>query len=48
MKLQKRCGSVAGPNCGLAFAWPLGDAEQQTDHQGPPQQSAKLFAQLGR
>ena len=48
MKLQKRARGFAGPGHHFTFARPLGDAQQQTDHQSPPQQPAKLLGQIGR
>ena len=47
MKLQKRGSRFAGPDQHFTFARPLGDAQQQADHQGPPQQPAKSFGQIG-
>ena len=48
MKLKEGGGSIAGTRRDFAWARPLGDAEQQADHQTAPQQPAELFGQFDR
>ena len=48
MKLQESICGGASTLSDLAGARPLGDAEQQADHQIAPKQPSELFGQFGR